>query len=46
MGEGFTADHSVIGVQCCCVYLHCEPHCSGLFDMQLVYEDMPQESSS
>jgi hypothetical protein len=45
MGEGFTADHSVIGVQCC-VYLHCEPHCSGLFDMQLVYEDMPQESGS
>jgi hypothetical protein len=28
------------------VYLHREPHCSGPFDMQLVYEDMPQESGS
>jgi hypothetical protein len=28
------------------VYLHREPHCPGLFDMQLVYEDMPQESGS
>jgi len=28
------------------VYLHCEPHSSGPFDMQLVYEDMPQESGS
>jgi hypothetical protein len=28
------------------MYLHREPHSSGQFDMQLVYEDMPQESSS
>jgi len=28
------------------VYLHREPHSSGPFDMQLVYEDMPQESGS
>jgi len=28
------------------VYLHREPHCTGPFDMQLVYEDMPQESGS
>jgi len=28
------------------VYLHREPHCPGPFDMQLVYEDMPQESGS
>jgi hypothetical protein len=28
------------------VYLHREPHCSGPFDMQLVYEDMPQECGS
>ena len=28
------------------VYLHREPHSSGPFDMQLVYEDMPQESDS
>jgi hypothetical protein len=28
------------------VYLHREPHYSGPFDMQLVYEDMPQESGS
>jgi len=26
------------------VYLHSEPHSSGRFDMQFVYEDMPQES--
>ena len=25
------------------VYLYREPHSSGPFDMQLVYEDMPQE---
>jgi hypothetical protein len=28
------------------VYLHRERHCSGPFDMQLVYENMPQESGS
>jgi len=28
------------------VYLHREPHSSGPFDMQLVYEDIPQESGS
>jgi len=28
------------------VYLHREPHCSDPFDMQFVYEDMPQESGS
>jgi len=28
------------------VYLHREPHSSGPFDMQLVYEDMPQENGS
>jgi len=28
------------------VYLHREPHSSGPFGMQLVYEDMPQESGS
>jgi hypothetical protein len=28
------------------VYLHREPHSSGPFDMQLVYEDMPQECGS
>jgi hypothetical protein len=26
------------------VYLHCELQSSGPFDMQLVYEDVPQES--
>jgi hypothetical protein len=26
------------------VYLNPEPHCSGPFDMQLMYEDMPQQS--
>jgi len=28
------------------VYLHHEPHSSGPFDVQLVYEDMHQESGS
>jgi len=28
------------------VYLLREPHSLGPFDMQLVYEDMPQESGS
>jgi len=28
------------------VYLHREPHSSGPYDTQLVYEDMPQESGS
>jgi len=42
-----TSHHSVLFIcHLLHVYLHREPHCSGPFDMQLVYEDMPQESGS
>jgi hypothetical protein len=36
----------VSGVGAVACVLHREPHCLGPFDMQLVYEDMPQECGS